>query len=178
MLFCPWEDLENGKYGFHKRTWSLLEGTTVDVEVGILVEEGVEEPRRAELATWTTLVTVMVCLILFVADCLVTAAPSDGNWFSWFKTNVVVDGWGLCCWRHSAERRVVFKFTPTTGKKKHQLQHNSVSAMFYNLTLIVTIGAWAGGSDRTTSIDSLPTPTSRALMEIDWKKTRNPNINT
>lgn len=85
---------------FDKRTWSLFEGTTVDTEGGVLVEEGVEEPRRAELATWTTLVTVMVCLILFAADCLVTTVPSDGNWFSWFKTNVVVDGWGLCCWRH------------------------------------------------------------------------------
>lgn len=94
------DDSEDGKDVFHKRTWSLFEGTTVDTEGGILVEEGVEEPRRAELATWTTLVTVMVCLILFAADCLVTTVPSDGNWFSWFKTNVVVDGWGLCCWRH------------------------------------------------------------------------------
>lgn len=51
----------------------------MDTEGGILVEEGVEEPRRAELATWTTLVTVIVCLILFVADCFVTTAPSDGN---------------------------------------------------------------------------------------------------
>ena len=94
------DDSEDGKEVFHKRTWSLFEGTTVDTEGGTLVEEGVEEPRRAELATWTTLVTVMVCLILFAADCLVTTVPSDGNWFSWFKTNVVVDGWGLCCWRH------------------------------------------------------------------------------
>lgn len=54
----------------------------MDADGGILVEEGVEEPRRPELATWTTLVTVMVCLMLFVADCLVTAVPSDGNWFS------------------------------------------------------------------------------------------------
>lgn len=51
----------------------------MDAEGGILVEEGVEEPRRAELATWTTFVTVIVCLILFVADCFVTAAPSEGN---------------------------------------------------------------------------------------------------
>lgn len=51
----------------------------MDAEGGILAEEGVEEPRRAELATWTTLVTVIVCLMLFVADCFVTTAPSDGN---------------------------------------------------------------------------------------------------
>lgn len=63
----------------------------MEVVVGAgAVEEGAAEPRRAELATWTTLVTVMVCLMLLVADCLVT--PSDGNWFSWFKTKVVVDG--------------------------------------------------------------------------------------
>lgn len=78
-------------------TWSdRVEGTTVDAEEAILVED--VELRKAELGTWTTLVTVIVCLMLFVADCFVTAAPSDGRWFSWFKTNVVVDGWGLFCW--------------------------------------------------------------------------------
>lgn len=82
--------------GLHKLT-SLFEGTTVDTEGGTLVVEGVGEPRRAAFVTWTTLVTVMVCLMGLVTDCLVTVAPSDGNWFSWFKTNVVVDGWGLCC---------------------------------------------------------------------------------
>lgn len=51
----------------------------MDAEGGIIVEDGAEEPRSAELATWTTLVTVMVCLIGFVTDCLVTTAPSDGN---------------------------------------------------------------------------------------------------
>lgn len=62
-----------------KDTWSdLVEGTTVDAEEAMLVED-VEELRRAELGTWTTLVTVIVCLMLFVADCFVTAAPSDGR---------------------------------------------------------------------------------------------------
>lgn len=54
----------------------------MDADGGTAVVEGVDEPRRAELATCTTLVTVMVCLMGFVADCLVTTAPSDGNWFS------------------------------------------------------------------------------------------------
>lgn len=81
-----------------KDTWSdRVEGTTVDAEEAIFAED-VEELRKTELGTWTTLVTVIVCLMLFVADCFVTAAPSDGKWFSWFKTNVVVDGWGLFCW--------------------------------------------------------------------------------
>lgn len=81
-----------------KCTWSdLVEGTTVDAEAAILVDD-VEELRKAELGTWTTLVTVMVCLMLFVPDCFVTTVPSDGKWFSWFKTNVVVDGWGLFGW--------------------------------------------------------------------------------
>lgn len=62
-----------------KDTWSdLVEGTTVDAEEAILVED-VEELRKAELGTWTTLVTVIVCLMLFVADCFVTAAPSEGK---------------------------------------------------------------------------------------------------
>lgn len=74
------------------QTCSLLEGTTVDAEGGTEEEERVGEPRRAELATWTTLVTVMVCLMGLTADGLVAAPPNDGSWFSWFKTNVVVDG--------------------------------------------------------------------------------------
>lgn len=56
----------------------MLEGTAVDAEDGALVDEGVDEARWAELATWTTLVTVMVCLMGLV-DCLVTTAPSDGS---------------------------------------------------------------------------------------------------
>lgn len=61
-------------------TCSLLEGTTVDADGGILVGEAADdELRRAEALTWTTLVTVMVCLMGFVADCLVTTVPSDGN---------------------------------------------------------------------------------------------------
>lgn len=93
--FCPL--LEKIRFSI-KDTWSdLVEGTTVDAEEAILAED-VEELRKAELGTWTTLVTVIVCLMLFVADCFVTVAPSDGKWFSWFKTNVVVDGWGLFCW--------------------------------------------------------------------------------
>lgn len=51
----------------------------MEAEGGVLVAEGVKEPRRAEFATCTTLVTVIVCLILLVADCFVTEAPSDGN---------------------------------------------------------------------------------------------------
>lgn len=43
------------------------------------MEEGVTEARRAEFGTWTTLVTVIVCLMLLVVDCFVTEAPSDGN---------------------------------------------------------------------------------------------------
>lgn len=46
---------------------------------GPLVGEGVAEARSPALLTWTTLVTVMVCLIGLVTDCLVTVAPSDGN---------------------------------------------------------------------------------------------------
>lgn len=38
-----------------------------------------DEPRVALLATWTTLVTVMVCLTGLPADCLVGAAPSEGS---------------------------------------------------------------------------------------------------
>lgn len=60
-------------------TCSLLEGTIVDTEVGVVVVEGVDDARSAELATCTTLVTVMVCLIGLEADCLVTTAPNDGN---------------------------------------------------------------------------------------------------
>lgn len=108
-------------WGIHKHTWSRLEGTTVDAEGEILVGEGAEVLRRAELATWTTLVTVIVCLILFDTDCFVTTAPSDGNWFSWFKTNVVVEGWGLCCWWWGEE--VDFNTHPT---KKHKQQLTSV----------------------------------------------------
>lgn len=51
----------------------------MDAEGGITVADGADEPLKAELATWTTLVTVMVCLIGFVTDCLVTTAPSEGN---------------------------------------------------------------------------------------------------
>lgn len=50
----------------------------MDAEAAIFVDD-VEEFRKAELGTWTTLVTVMVCLMLFVADCFVTTAPSDGK---------------------------------------------------------------------------------------------------
>lgn len=51
----------------------------MEAEGGVLAEEGVIEPRRAEFGTWTTLVTVIVCLMLVVADCFVTEVPSDGN---------------------------------------------------------------------------------------------------
>lgn len=51
----------------------------MEAEGGVLVEDVVTEPRRAEFGTWTTLVTVIVCLMLLVADCLVTEVPSDGN---------------------------------------------------------------------------------------------------
>lgn len=78
-----------------KQTWSLLEGTTADTDGGTLEDERVGEPRSTELATWTTLVTVMVCLMGLTTDGLVVALPNDGSWFSWFKTNVVVDGWGF-----------------------------------------------------------------------------------
>lgn len=50
--------------------------------------------------------------------------------------------------------------------------------MYCNLTLIVTIGTGAGGSVRTTSTDSVPTPTSRALIEIDWKRGRSKTCTT
>lgn len=50
----------------------------MDAEAAILVDDA-EELRKAELGTWTTLVTVMVCLMLFVPDCLVTTVPSDGK---------------------------------------------------------------------------------------------------
>lgn len=74
--FCPL--LEKIRFSI-KDTWSdLVEGTTVDAEEAILAED-VEELRKAELGTWTTLVTVIVCLMLFVADCFVTVAPSDGK---------------------------------------------------------------------------------------------------
>lgn len=51
----------------------------MDTEGGTLEGGGVAEARSPELVTWTTLVTVMVCLIGLVTDCLVAAAPSDGN---------------------------------------------------------------------------------------------------
>lgn len=51
----------------------------MEAEGGVLVEEGDTEPRRDEFGTWTTLVTVIVCLMLVVAGCLVTEVPSDGN---------------------------------------------------------------------------------------------------
>lgn len=50
----------------------------MDAEEAILVED-VVELRKAELGTWTTLVKVILCLKLFVVDCFVTAAPSDGK---------------------------------------------------------------------------------------------------
>lgn len=51
----------------------------MEAEGWVFAEEGVTEPRRAEFGTWTTLVTVIVCLMLLVVDCFVTEAPSDGN---------------------------------------------------------------------------------------------------
>lgn len=57
-----------------------------------------EELRCAVELVCTTLVTVMVCLDVVPADGLVTTiVPSDGNWFSWFKTKVVVEGCGFSC---------------------------------------------------------------------------------
>lgn len=150
-------------------TCSLLEGTTVDTEGGITVEDGADEPRSTELATWTTLVTVMVCLIAFATcDCLVTAAPNDGNWFSWFKTNVVVEGWGLCCGRHW-EGTSCNKLILTHSAKQQKIVSLWINwyNYLYSLTLIVTRGAEAGDSARTASTVSAPLPTSRALIEID-----------
>lgn len=51
----------------------------MEAEGWVLVEVVVTDPRRAEFGTWTTLVTVIVCLMLLVVDCFVTEAPSDGN---------------------------------------------------------------------------------------------------
>lgn len=69
--------------------WSLLGVTTVGEDA---------ELRCAVELVCTTLVTVMVCLEAVPADGLVTTmVPSDGNWFSWFKTKVVVEGWGFSC---------------------------------------------------------------------------------
>lgn len=71
---------------------SLLGGTTVQT-----VGEDKALRCAVELVC-TTLVTVMVCLEVVPADGLVTTiVPSDGNWFSWFKTKVVVEGWGFSC---------------------------------------------------------------------------------
>lgn len=49
----------------------------MEAEEAILVEDA-EELRKAELGTWTTLVTGFG-LMLFVAECFVTTAPSDGK---------------------------------------------------------------------------------------------------
>lgn len=41
-----------------------------------------------------------------------------------------------------------------------------------DLTLMVTRGTGAGGSARAASTVSAPAPTSRALMEMDWRRRR------
>lgn len=56
-----------------------------------------DELRWADDGVCTTLVTVMVCLEEVPIEGFVTTmVPSDGSWFNWFKTNVVVEGWGFC----------------------------------------------------------------------------------
>lgn len=71
---------------------SLFGGTTVQTV-------GEDEVLRCAVElVCMTLVTVMVCLDVVPADGLVTTiVPSDGNWFSWFKTKVVVEGCGFSC---------------------------------------------------------------------------------
>lgn len=70
-------------------------------------------------------------------------------------------------------RKSSFKYT---SENKLHLGHKRCvwfqELMFGNLTLIGTKGTGAGGSVRTASTDSAPRPTSRALIEIDWRSDR------
>lgn len=98
---------------------SLLGGTTVGED---------DELRWAAGFVWTTLVTVMVCLEVVPADGLVTTmVPSDGNWFSWFKTKVVVEGCGFSYRKEGTQQKQLFMWNNMNGSFTQLLSMYHVS---------------------------------------------------
>lgn len=99
-------------------TCSRFGGATLHM---VAVVEDEDELRWADDGVCTTLVTVMVCLEEVPIEGFVTTmVPNDGSWFSWFKTNVVVEGWGFCFKRGTQYKCGWFSNTVGIKHKRHR----------------------------------------------------------